>query len=81
VVGTRVHRHGYDREYEVNDSSHTAFVLDLVVMGTAVVRQANPASPPRPLLVVDLEDRANIEPQSPFASGSTSGTALDADDD
>jgi uncharacterized protein YbjQ (UPF0145 family) len=81
VVGTRVHRHGYDREYEVNDSSHTAFVLDLVVMGTAVIRQQNPAPPPRPHLVVDLEDGADFGQESRFASGAQSDIALDSDDD
>jgi uncharacterized protein YbjQ (UPF0145 family) len=83
VVGTRVHRTGYDREYEVNDTSHTAFVLDLVVMGTAVVRHENPPPPPRPLLVVDLKDRS--EDELSFDSGSEddmdSDDELDSDDD
>ncbi|HTA93177.1 MAG TPA: heavy metal-binding domain-containing protein [Polyangiaceae bacterium] len=74
VVGTRVERVAYDREYEVNDTSHTAFHLDLVVMGTAVVRRENPAPPPRPLLVVDLNDRS--ESELSFDSGSA-----DADDE
>ncbi len=60
VVGVRILRRGRDREYEVNESSHTSFELDLVVMGTAVVRRADVAhdhAPPRPLVVVDLRDR------------------------
>lgn len=56
VVGVRVNRHGHDREYEVNDSKHVSFRLDLVVMGTAVVRRGEAAPPPRPNLVVDLRD-------------------------
>src|SRR5207245_2755586 len=55
VVGVRVDRKSRDREYEINDSSHTALHLDLVVMGTAVVRRdVVSAPPPRPKLVVDL---------------------------
>ena len=82
VVGTRVHRVGYDREYDVNDRSHTAFVLDLVVMGTAVVRHENPTPPPRPLLVVDLKD-PRPEQELSFDSGSESddGDELDSDSD
>ncbi len=76
VVGTRVHRFGYDREYEVNQSKHTSFVLDLVVLGTAVVRHENPAPPPRPFLVVDLKDPA---PESELELDS--GTDLDGEDD
>lgn len=81
VVGTRVQRSGHDREYEINDNSHTAFALDLVVMGTAVVRHESPRLPPRPLLVVDLADRANaaaewpasgLKPRSPFGSDNDS---------
>ncbi|HEY1955068.1 MAG TPA: heavy metal-binding domain-containing protein [Polyangiaceae bacterium] len=65
VVGVRVNRHGYDREYEVNDSKHTSFRLDLVVMGTAVVRRGDAASPPRPGLVIDLRDL----PKTRFSHG------------
>jgi len=84
VVGTRVHRFGYDREYEVNDSTHTSFVLDLVVMGTAVVRRENPAPPPRPFLVVDLKDSTldselELEAGSDFTAEDDS--ELDAGDD
>ncbi len=56
VVGVRVHRVGWDREYEVNDTSHTSFHLDMMVWGTAVIRRGDAAPPPRPLLVVDLRD-------------------------
>ncbi len=57
VVGVRVDRKSRDREYEINESSHTALHLDLVVMGTAVVRRdVVKAPPPRPRLVVDLRD-------------------------
>jgi uncharacterized protein YbjQ (UPF0145 family) len=56
VVGVRVHRRGRDQEYEVNDRSHTAFHLDMMVLGTAVVRRGDAGAPPRPELVVDLRD-------------------------
>ncbi len=56
VVGVRVHRNARDHEYEVNDASHVSFRLDLVMMGTAVVRRGQAAPPPRPGLVVDLRD-------------------------
>jgi len=41
VVGVKVERNARDHEYESNDRSHTAFSLDLVVMGTAVVRRGD----------------------------------------
>jgi uncharacterized protein YbjQ (UPF0145 family) len=56
VVGVRVERDGRDVEWEVNDTEHTSFSLDLVVMGTAVVRRSDVTAPPRPPLVVDLRD-------------------------
>jgi uncharacterized protein YbjQ (UPF0145 family) len=56
VVGVRVHRRGRDVEWESNDTSHTSFHLDLVVMGTAVVRRGDAGPAPRPRLVVDLRD-------------------------
>jgi len=85
VVGTRVDRYGYDREYEVNDSKHTSFVLDLVVMGTAVVRRENPVQPPRPFLVVDLKDPApeselELEAGSDFEDEDDSELGTDDDD-
>jgi uncharacterized protein YbjQ (UPF0145 family) len=57
VVGVRVERDGRDEEWESNDTHHTSFSLDLVVMGTAVVRHGHPGTAPRPRLVVDLNDR------------------------
>jgi uncharacterized protein YbjQ (UPF0145 family) len=58
VVGTRVHRHGRDHEYEVNDRSHTAFSYEIMVAGTAIVRKDKPVltSPSAPRVVVDLRD-------------------------
>jgi len=56
VVGVRVARDGRDEEWEANDTEHTSFSLDLVVMGTAVVRREQVEAPPRPSLVVDLRD-------------------------
>jgi uncharacterized protein YbjQ (UPF0145 family) len=64
VVGVRVHRKGYDSEYEQN-GNHVSFRLDLVVMGTAVVRRGNADPPPRPGLVVDVRDL----PRTRFSHG------------
>lgn len=57
VVGVRVVRQGRDHEYEINDNKHTSFHLEMLLMGTAVVRRSNAGEPPRPQLVVDLLDR------------------------
>ncbi len=59
VVGVRVHRRGRDHEYESNDRSHTSFHLDMLVIGTAVVRRGDAGPAPRPQLVVDLRDLAS----------------------
>jgi len=63
VVGVTVERKGKNREYETgtehNKKHHTAFNMELVVLGTAVVRRADAgpeAKPARPDLVVDLRD-------------------------
>jgi uncharacterized protein YbjQ (UPF0145 family) len=56
VVGVKIERHARDHEYESGGSRHTAFSLDLVMMGTAVVRRGQPEPPPRPPVVVDLRD-------------------------
>ncbi len=56
VVGVKIQRNARDHEYESSGRSHTAFSLDLVMMGTAVVRRGDAASPPRPPVVVDLRD-------------------------
>ncbi|HEX3776292.1 MAG TPA: heavy metal-binding domain-containing protein [Polyangiaceae bacterium] len=80
VVGTRVDRFGRDREYEINDRSHTNFYLDLVVMGTAVVRHENPQTPPRPFLVVDLKD-PDPDDEVSFGSDSDLEDELDSSDE
>lgn len=56
VVGVRVERDACDEEWESNDRKHTSFSIDLVVMGTAVVRHGIRTTPPRPRLIVDLND-------------------------
>ncbi len=56
VVGVTIQRDARDHEYESGGRSHTAFSLDLVMMGTAVVRRGQAEAPPRPPLVVDLRD-------------------------
>lgn len=57
VVGVRVHRAGRDGEYEINDSKHTSFLLEVMLLGTAVVRRGEARPPPRPLRVLDLRGR------------------------
>jgi uncharacterized protein YbjQ (UPF0145 family) len=52
TVGVRVDRRAHDRE----ESGHTRFHLELVLMGTAVVRRHDAREPPRPKLIVDLRD-------------------------
>jgi uncharacterized protein YbjQ (UPF0145 family) len=59
VVGVRIERKGSDREWESNGAKHTSFSLELMLAGTAVVRRGNAAPPSRPLLVMDLRDRAS----------------------
>jgi uncharacterized protein YbjQ (UPF0145 family) len=61
VVGVRVFRRGRDEEWGDEDNRHNAFHLELVMMGTAVVKRAdateNLQAGERPLLVMDLRDR------------------------
>jgi uncharacterized protein YbjQ (UPF0145 family) len=56
VVGVNVFRHARDHEWDSNNTSHTAFHIEMVLMGTAVVRRGDAGPPPRPKLVVDLCD-------------------------
>jgi uncharacterized protein YbjQ (UPF0145 family) len=56
VVGVQVLRQARDHEWDGNNTSHTAFHIEMVLMGTAVVRRGNAGPPPRPKLVVDLRD-------------------------
>jgi uncharacterized protein YbjQ (UPF0145 family) len=58
VVGVRIQRNARDREWESGGSRHTSFSLDLVLMGTAVVRRGDAQPPPRPPVTVDLRDGA-----------------------
>ncbi len=60
VVGVRVNRHGNDHEYEYNNQQHTSFHLNMVVMGTAVVRRKGEVRIPQPKLVVDLRDLPSV---------------------
>jgi uncharacterized protein YbjQ (UPF0145 family) len=57
VVGVKVSRKAQDHEYEINDRAHTGFRVEIVALGTAVVKRAQAAAPPRPLLVMDLRDK------------------------
>ena len=63
VVGVKVRRTARDHEYDSNDRSHTAFHIEMVLMGTAVVRRADAKEPPRPKLVVDLRDLVRRSPE------------------
>jgi uncharacterized protein YbjQ (UPF0145 family) len=57
VVGVKVSRHARDHEWESSSNGHhTAFHIEMVLMGTAVVRRGDAGTPPRPKLVVDLCD-------------------------
>jgi uncharacterized protein YbjQ (UPF0145 family) len=60
VVGVKVVRYARDHEWETENNNrttvHTAFHIEMVLMGTAVVRRGDAAPPPRPKLVVDLRD-------------------------
>jgi uncharacterized protein YbjQ (UPF0145 family) len=56
VVGVRVIRRARDHEWESNDTKHTSFHVDMLVVGTAVKRRGDAEAPPRPKLVVDLRD-------------------------
>ena len=55
VVGVKHHRRAREWEVESNNSSHTRFLVEMMVWGTAVIRRGDAAPPPRPKLVVDLE--------------------------
>jgi uncharacterized protein YbjQ (UPF0145 family) len=56
VVGVRVRRWAYDREWGENPS-HTSFHLEMMLLGTAVVRRGEAKPPARPLIVMDLRDK------------------------
>lgn len=57
VVGVRVGRYARDIEYEVNNSSHVNLVMEVSLLGTAVARRGDAGAPPRPRLVLDLQNR------------------------
>jgi uncharacterized protein YbjQ (UPF0145 family) len=59
VVGVRVHRQARDHEWRASENGpeHTAFSVELMLAGTAVVRRGDASPPTRPLLVVNLRDR------------------------
>lgn len=79
VVGVTVTRRGRDHEYEMNDTKHTSFHMDLVVMGTAVQKRQPDKTPPRPRLVVDLRD-VNKRYGTHGTAMSTDGFDADAGD-
>lgn len=53
AVGVKVERSFHEREYDVNDSSHTEFRVEVLLLGTSVIR-AGAARLPRPRLILDL---------------------------
>ena len=53
VVAVTVERRFADHEWEVNDTHHTEFKAEIVLLGTAVARLREPRLP-RPRLVLDL---------------------------
>ena len=56
VVGVRVIRRARDHEWESNDTKHTSFHVDMLVMGTAVTRTAPASTMKAPQILVDLRD-------------------------
>jgi uncharacterized protein YbjQ (UPF0145 family) len=59
VVGVRVERRARDHEWKTSEHGrrHTAFSIELMLAGTAVVRRGDAQPPSRPLIVMDLRDR------------------------
>jgi uncharacterized protein YbjQ (UPF0145 family) len=56
VVGVTVERKLHEEHRESNHSEHTSFLVEVLLLGTAVQRRAEPRLP-RPRLVLDLGDR------------------------
>ncbi len=67
VVGVKIHRRGRDHEWEANDRHHTAFSLEIMLLGTSVVRRGDAHPPPRPLLVMDLAGKRRTHGPAPEA--------------
>lgn len=61
VLGVRFQRYVHSHEHE----GHCRLHVDLMIMGTAVVRKPGTHDPPRPLLVVDLRDRGTTRGYQP----------------
>jgi uncharacterized protein YbjQ (UPF0145 family) len=57
VVGVRVGRFSREFEYDVNDRSHVQLIMEVHLLGTAVKRRGDAGPPPRPKLVINLENR------------------------
>ncbi len=60
VVAVTVERRFHEREWEINDKSHTEFKAEIVLLGTAVARRSEPRLP-RPRLVLDLAGGKNVD--------------------
>jgi uncharacterized protein YbjQ (UPF0145 family) len=56
AVGVAVHRSFHERHWEQNDSEHTSFKAEILLLGTAITRRGAPRLP-RPRLVLDLGGR------------------------
>jgi uncharacterized protein YbjQ (UPF0145 family) len=60
VVGVQVFRQGRDEEWEAGTehhrTRHTLFHIEMLVVGTAVIKRESAARLPRPWLVVDLSE-------------------------
>jgi len=67
VVGVKISRHGHDHEWEQNDRHHTAFSLEIMLLGTSVVRRGDAHPPPRPFLVLDLAEKHPTHGPAPEA--------------
>lgn len=60
VVAVTVERRFEEREWEQNDTQHTEFKAEIVLLGTAVARLREPRLP-RPRLVLDLRGGKRID--------------------
>jgi len=60
AVNVEVKRHFHQHEWEANERSHTAFLAEVMLLGTAVHRRESKAIP-RPKLVLDLGGGKTID--------------------
>ncbi len=59
AVAVTLQRRFHQHEYEINDTSHTAFRVEVLLLGTAIMRHREPRLP-RPRLVLDLRGGGQV---------------------